>query len=491
MKFFADKIDKIRNHPTIIFVVCDVFLIFFSVLAAFLLRFDGKIPAEKLNNLWAFTVLAVFLTIPIFLFRDTYKTSWLYVSLTDLPNIIGGVIISSFALGTALFIFRGNPFFVGFPRSIIFIYTILLFLFVGGLRFSKRIYWQLIRSKISGGQEEIISSTEIKPPEKPRLRTILVTGGAGYVGSVLCRQLLNAGYKVKVIDKLLFGNRSINELKINPNFQLIQEDILNTNEIEKNLFDVEAVIHLAAIVGEAACASDKELAIQTNYSGTVYLARLCKAYGIKRFIFASTCSTYGKTEEEIVEEESHSRPVDFYGETKIYAERELVKLMDKNFSPTILRFSTVYGLSPRMRFDLIVNTLTKKALKEGKIVIFGGEQWRPLIHVADVSRAISLCLEVPISETGNQIINVGDNKECYLISELGELVRECIPGTKIEKINNLIDQRSYRVGFSKIEKILNFRAKKTVKDGIIEVSKAIKEGRFGDVEDKKYYNHLI
>jgi len=489
MKYFFKEI---RILPIIIFIIADIVLIALSVWLAFLLRFDGQIPAERLSNLLAFMILAIFLTIPIFFWVNLYKISWSYVSLTDLPNIAKGVGISVLSLGAALFILRAYPFFEGFPRSIIFIYAVLLLLSVGGLRFAKRIYWQLIRSKISTVEEKIPSLEITLLKEERRPGTILITGGAGYIGSVLVKRLLDAGYIVKVIDRLLFGSKSIDEFRTNPNFQFIQGDILNINKFAKDFVNVDAVVHLAAIVGEAACVSRKDVALKTNYLGTVYLARLCKAYGIKRFIYSSTCSNYGQTKEgEVMRENSRSYPADFYGETKIYAERELIKLADKNFSPTILRFATVYGLSPRMRFDLVVNTLTKKAIKDGEIFIFGGRQWRPLIHVGDVSRVIHLCLEAPLLKVGGQIINVGDNKENYTISKIGELIKECLPATKIKNINTIEDRRSYKVCFDKIEKLLQFKARKTVKDGIIEISNAINDGRFGDTENKIYYNHLI
>ncbi len=484
------SLENIKKYPSLIFLLFDIVLISFSVYLAFLLRFDGVIPVERTENMLTFIVLAIILTIPVFFLQNLYKISWSYVSLTDLPNIIRAVAISVLFLGTALFLLRYNPLFHGFPRSIIFIYAILLFGAIGGLRFSKRIYWQLIQGKPLIPTKKTFSFS--KPPKISRLKTVLVTGGAGYIGSVLVRQLLNAGYNVKVIDKLLFGNESIQGLSSNPNFQFIQEDILNVNKLDKILVDVDMVVHLAAIVGEAACVAQKDLAIRTNYLGAIHLARLCKSYGIKRFIYSSTCSIYGQAGiNNIITEDSHLRPVDFYGETKIYTEREIIKLMDENFTPAVLRFSTVYGLSPRMRFDLVVNTFTKKAIKDKEIFIFGGNQWRPLIHIDDLVRAIILCLEAPITKVGNQIINVGDNRENYLISQIGEMIKEYLPDTKIKNINTIEDKRSYKVSFDKIEKLLNFKAQKTVKDGIIEIANAIKEGKFGDMEDKKYYNHLV
>jgi len=289
-KFFQ----KIIKNWVIIFIIGDILLVSLSIYIAFLLRFDGQIPIQHLNNLLAFTILAVIVTPSIFYFCNLYKISWSYVSLTDVPNVIKGVIGSTLILGAALFILRVYPPFEGFPRSILFIYPVFLFLFVGGLRFSKRIYWQLIRSKTLFPQElSPFPPLESKLFNEEHPRIILITGGAGYIGSVLSRQLLEGGYTVKVIDKLLFGSDPIEKLKANPNFQFIQGDILNINEMAKILVDVDAVVHLAAIVGEAACVSRKDIAIQTNYLGTISLARLCKAYGIKRFIYASTCSTYG------------------------------------------------------------------------------------------------------------------------------------------------------------------------------------------------------
>ncbi len=490
MKFL---VEKLKNHPRIIFAVLDVFLIIISVWLSFVLRFDGKIPPERMDNFYALTILALFLTMPIFVSQGLYRISWKYVSLTDLPNMFIAVVISGLTIGAALFAFRNWIYFEGFSRFIVFLYAILLFFFISLLRFSKRVYWQIFKSELlpSFVEDSSLSSAKEIFDEK-EVKNVLITGGAGYIGSVLTRQLLKEGYNVKVLDKLLFGAYSLEELLGNPNFQLIKADIFDKEAFVRNISDVDAVINLAAIVGEPACVCQKDVAIKTNYLGALYVAKLCKAYGIKRFIQASTCSTYGQNEEDIISKEgSKLFPVDFYGETKIYAERELIKLIDKDFSPTILRFSTVYGLSPRMRFDLVVNTLTKKAVKEKEITIFGGEQWRPLIHTDDLCKAILMVLKSPLKKVGNQIFNVGNNNENYTINQVGILVKECIPSVKIKTINDVADKRNYKVDFTKIEKILNFEPKKNVKDGIIEIRDAIKSGKFENLEDKKYYNHLI
>ena len=485
---------KSKSYSSLIFFILDIVLIIIAAYVSFLLRFDGLIPAIKLNSLLNFTILAVLSNPAIFYLFNLYKKSWAFVSLTDLPIIIKGVGVSGLFLGTILYISRDSFLFLEFPRSVVFIYIIILFFLISGLRFSKRIYWQMIKGEqgLSKPESQTALPLTSKEVNGYRPKNILITGGAGYIGSVLSRMLLDKGYKVKVVDKLLFGDNSIRDLYGNPNFHFIEGDVLDPELMARSLTDVDAVVHLAAVVGEPACVSRKDLALKTNYLGPVYLARLCKSMGIRRFIQASTCSTYGQQEKkDAVPETAKLFPVDFYGETKIYAERELMKLMDPNFNPTILRFSTVYGLSPRMRFDLVVNILTKKALKEREISIFGGNQWRPLIHVSDISRAISKVLESPISKVGNQVFNVGGNTENYLVSQVGEIVKECIPNIKVETIEGVEDKRSYKVSFDKIERELDFHVNKRVKDGVMEIKEALESGRFQDLESKNYHNHLI
>ena len=483
-----------KNKNQLIFFGLDIILIIIASYGAFLLRLDGVIPASRMIGLYAFIVLAVLTTPVIFYLFNLYKKSWAFVSLTDLPVILKGVGVSSLFLGTILYILRDHRFFLEFPRSIIFIYAILLFFLIGLLRFSKRIYWQIMKSNdnISKPEKSYVLPLTSKEVDDHKPKNILITGGAGYIGSVLSRMLLDSGYQVKVVDKLLFGDSSIRELLNNPNFEFIKGDILDTNTMTKALTNVDAVVNLAAIVGEPACLSRKALALKTNYLGPIYLARACKSLGIKRFIQASTCSTYGQQDNGSAVKESASLfPVDFYGETKIYAERELMKLMDANFNPTILRLSTVYGLSPRMRFDLVVNILTKKAVQDKEIFIFGGDQWRPLIHVSDVSRSIIAVLESSVSVSGNQVYNVGGNDENYLVSKIGELVKEEMPDIRLETIEGIEDKRSYKVDFDKISKSLGFSVSKRVKDGIIEIKEALNNNRFINTEDKKYYNHLV
>ncbi|MCD6471449.1 NAD-dependent epimerase/dehydratase family protein [bacterium] len=485
---------KIKKHRTFIFFLTDIILIILSVYLSFLLRFDGHLPSDRVNHFLFTIVTAVIVTLPIFYWQKLYRLSWTYVSLDDIPTIFRAVSLSTIVLGTLFFLtVRDIHFLTGYPRSIIFLYPILLFILICGSRFSKRIYWQLIKGTLPSEKQwhTIITETSGKLTE-PKINTVLVTGGAGYVGSVLVRKLLNKGYKVKVIDKLLFGDESIKELYNAPHFEFIKADLQKDNqEILKAVKNTDAIVHLAAIVGDPACAIQPDITIKTNYLATVNLAKICKNKGIKKFVFASTCSNYGASNKEKLKEESTLRPVSLYAESKIYAEKKLIKMTDKNFMPIIFRFSTLYGLSPRMRFDLVVNFLTMKAFVDKEITIFGGNQWRPFLHVSDVAQLIVNCLDTPFSKIKGQIFNVGSNKENYLIRDLGKIIKEVIPEVKVKYIENSTDLRTYNVLFEKLEKTFNFKPTKTVKEGVKEIYDALKQGQFPNPKDSKYYNHKI
>jgi len=307
-------------------------------------------------------------------------------------------------------------------------------------------------------------------------KRVLLTGGAGFIGSILVSRLLKSGYKVIVLDRLMFGVDPLKHFMKNPdpNLSIIIGDIRNEDDVNRALDNADAVIHLAAIVGDPACAADSDLAVSVNFNATVRLADMCKKRKIRRFIFASTCSVYGLGKQAILDEESEVNPVSLYAETRLYGERGILSLADKNFSPVLLRLGTLFGLSPRMRFDIIINYLTQKAEKEKKISIFGGDQWRPLLHVEDAARAFQAAMESPIEKIENQIFNVGlINMQ---IKEIGKKIQDNISGTKLEIIEKLSDKRSYNVKFDKIKEILNFQAEKSIETGILEISKALKDG---------------
>jgi len=320
---------------------------------------------------------------------------------------------------------------------------------------------------------------------------VLVVGGAGYLGSVLCRKLLEKKYFVKVLDNLTYGYQGIKELYDNPKFEFIKGDMRDIHTVVNAVKNVDAVIHLAAIVGDPASTLNPEETIEINYFGTRMLAEICKYSQINRFIFASTCSVYGasKTPNTRINENSKLNPVSLYAEMKLKSEQGILELVDENFSPTILRMATLYGLSPRMRFDLVVNTLTIKALKEKKFYIFGGEQWRPNLHVNDASEAYIKCLETPIQKVKGAVFNVGSSKENYKIVDIGKTVKKLIPDANMIIDEKNVDKRNYNVLFKKIEEQLNYKTNYTIKDGILEIIDAVKKGEFQDYRDIKYSNY--
>jgi len=319
---------------------------------------------------------------------------------------------------------------------------------------------------------------------------ILITGGAGYIGSMLTETLLQKGHEITVLDNLLFGDFALKPFEKNEKFSLVKGDINSKEDFAKALNDNEAVVHLAALVGDPACKKNPEAARKTNFDATLKIAHACGKKNIERFVFASTCSVYGYSDSQQLTETSVLNPVSLYAKTRLYGERAIHVLSNGKFNPTILRFGTVYGLSNRMRFDLVVNTLAMKAASEKKISIFGGAQWRPFVHVLDVVNAIELMLFSPKEKVSGQIFNVGGTKENYQIKQIGEIISKFYPEVKVDSVDEIDDPRSYNVNFEKIKKITGFETKKTLKDGIKEVFEAVKTGKISNPKNEKYYNHL-
>jgi nucleoside-diphosphate-sugar epimerase len=320
-------------------------------------------------------------------------------------------------------------------------------------------------------------------PEK-----ILVIGGAGYVGSVMVRKMLQKGYKVKVLDSLIYGGQPLTDLYNNPDFELIVGDFRHVETIVHAARGVDAIVHLGAIVGDSACQLDPEFALEINSIATKMIKSVCAGFGIKRFLFASTCSVYGASD-GMLDENSELNPLSVYARSKVYSEKALLE-GNGNLSPTVFRMATVFGLSYRPRFDLVINLLTAKAVAGEMISIFGGNQWRPFVHVNDVAKAFIKCLESPLDKVAHQIFNVGDDSLNYQISDIGKLISEIITGSNIEHRENLADQRNYRVSFDKIRNTLDYKCDKTIKDGIIEIRDAIQSGKIIDYRDALFSNTL-
>jgi nucleoside-diphosphate-sugar epimerase len=251
----------------------------------------------------------------------------------------------------------------------------------------------------------------------------------------------------------------------------------------------DAVVHLGAIVGDPACALDTDLTIEVNLMGTRTIAEVAKGYGISRFIFASTCSVYGaSTDDKLLTEESPLNPVSLYAVTKLASERVLMDLASETFSPTCLRFSTIFGLSGRTRFDLVVNLLTAKALMEGKITIEGGDQWRPFLHVDDAALSLLHTLEAPLAKVHKQVFNVGGDEHNYTIQQIGDLIRKQVPQAEIINVGSGGDQRNYKADFRKVREELNFVPQWTITEGIKQVIDLIQGGKVKNYGAAKYSN---
>ncbi len=321
-----------------------------------------------------------------------------------------------------------------------------------------------------------------------KLHRVLVIGGAGYIGSMLCRQLLDRGYRVRVLDALLYGKESVAELMDHPRFEMIKGDSRDVTAVVRAMLEMDAVIHLGEIVGDPATALDEPLTLEINLAATRLVAEAAKGFGAQRFIYASSASVYGASSETL-NEQSVLRPVSLYARTKIGAESALMALNGPDFHPVVLRFSAVYGLSHRPRFDLVINILTAKAVSDGAITIFGGDQWRPFVHVADVARAIVLCLEAPLESVQGQVFNVGSDQQNYTIDQVGELIHRLIPEAELVYQGGDTDKRDYHVSFAKIRRALGFEPQYTVQDGVREIEAALRDGRIKDYRNKLYSNY--
>jgi len=303
------------------------------------------------------------------------------------------------------------------------------------------------------------------------LRRVLVTGGAGFIGSHLTRMLLERGYHVRVLDRFDYGHAGLQGLS-EPRLEIITGDVCNGRDVSRALRDVHGVIALAAIVGDPACNLDPEETINLNYTATKVLIEACNFYGVQRVVFASSCSVYGASNHDLLTEQSRLNPVSLYARTRVLSENILFDRAG-DVEPVVLRLSTVFGLSPRMRFDLVVNTLTVRAVVDGKIAIFGGNQWRPNVHCRDAARAFIRALEAPAGLVAGEIFNVGGDDLNHTIADLGNMVAEIVGGVHVTHQADVPDPRDYRVSFEKIRRTLGFEPEYTVAAGIKEVAAAV------------------
>lgn len=320
-----------------------------------------------------------------------------------------------------------------------------------------------------------------------KLKNVLVTGGAGYVGSVLVPKLLANKYSVKVLDLYMYGDDVLNEVKGHPCLKEIKGDIRDSSLLEKEIPGTDVIIHLACISNDPSYELDPQLGKAINYDAFISLVKVAKKNRVKRFIYASSSSVYGVKEVPDVTEDLDLEPLTDYSKYKAECERVLLDSASDDFVVTIIRPATVCGYSPRLRLDLTVNLLTNHAINKGCISVFGGEQMRPNIHIEDMADLYCYLLELPDEKIHKKIFNAG--YENYKVKDIAKMIQSVIdrhiPITTIPTN----DARSYHVSSKKIKKELGFSPKHAVEEAVSDLKKAFDAGKIPNpMTDIRYYN---
>ena len=325
------------------------------------------------------------------------------------------------------------------------------------------------------------------------MSTIFVAGAGGYIGSVLIEALLDAGHRVRAFDRFFFRTALLADLETRPGLEVLRGD---SRSVQASVFEgVDVAMDLAGISNDPSCDLNESITTDVNINGAQHLATTAKKAGVPRYIYSSSCSVYGQGGTDVASEDSATNPVSLYAKSKVAAEQALLSLADQAFSPTILRNATIYGLSRRMRFDLVINLMTLYAYKNRRIhVMGGGKQWRPLVHVSDASLAFITVMEAPLDRVAGQTFNVGSNEQNYQVYQIAQMVRDVVPHTDLEVVPDDPDRRSYRVEFSKIAGVLDYKVRKTPYEGIVEIKQALERGKVEDTiatRTVEYYRYLI
>lgn len=436
---------------------------------------DQVTSTTSLGSLAAGISILVSISTNVFFLMGIYDLNRWRDSSRKIRTIIEAVTVSHVLFGFVLLMFRD---YIDFSRGVILASLITTTVILIVIRI------HAVHNPVV--QRALEAVDRLGASEEP-IKRVLVVGGAGYIGSALLRKLLDNGYHVRLLDILLFGTEPIEDLLDHPNLELQIEDCRQVDAVVRAVSGMDAVIHLAAIVGDPACEIDHDLTVDTNFLATRMLAEVAQAAGVRRFIFASTCSVYGAGD-EILHENSDLQPVSLYAKSKIACEEVLTSIMSDSFAPTILRFGTIYGLSGRTRFDLAVNLLTAKAATDGQITVFGGDQWRPFLHVDDAAAAVFATLEAPRHQVHGQTYNVGSDEQNYTINQVAELINSFVPEAEIRQMGSDGDHRDYRVDFSRIRRHLGFKPAWTIEMGINQVLDAIRSGQVTDHADPRYSN---
>ena len=428
---------------------------------------------QFVDSFWILT----FISIGVFYASGFYTRGRYYQGQYKALVVAQAVSLSYLMFGFVAMLSQGA---ITLPRSVFFIGWVVTAALLIVSRLWSMLWRMMERTSVPQDRRRPVT-------KEPKGKKILVIGGAGYIGSALLPKLLDRGHHVRLLDLFLFGKEPIVDVIGHPNLQIVQADFRHVDKIVQAMNGMEEVIHLGAIVGDPACSLDQDLTIEVNLMAVRMIAEVAKGSGIRRFCFASTCSVYGAND-EILDERSHLHPLSLYARSKLASEKVLIQMADDRFSPVILRFGTVFGLSGRTRFDLVINLLTAKAVKEGKITVFGGGQWRPFLHVSDAALALLKAVEAPTDLIHSQVFNVGSNEQNYQLGDAANIIQTCVPKSEVVDMGVDTDFRNYRVDFSKIRNMLSFRPEWTLEQGVRQVIAAFEKGAVRDYRNPMYSN---
>jgi nucleoside-diphosphate-sugar epimerase len=335
--------------------------------------------------------------------------------------------------------------------------------------------------------------SRLGPESSTPIRTVFVTGAAGYLGSVAVRRFLDAGLHVIGFDSLEFGSHGIDELLHQPRFRLVQGDIRRTEDWLDSLSVSDAVLHLAAVVGDPACAQQPDLATSVNVDASTRLLHEARDNAVtQRFVFASTCSNYGRHPDfEYCDESSDLRPISHYANTKVEMERRTLAIdSTEGFVTTCLRFATAFGMSPRMRFDLTVNEFTRELAEGRSLEVYGSQFWRPYCHTQDIAKACLTVFQAEPYLVANKAFNVGSTSNNHTKQHLIDMLLRFIPSAHVALIKKHEDPRSYRVNCNRLTQVLGYTPEYTVEDGIKEILDALNTGAFNGIPEQALRNSV-
>lgn len=307
------------------------------------------------------------------------------------------------------------------------------------------------------------------------MKRVLISGAGGYVGIPLARALVSRGWHVTALDRYFFGKDKLGDLLTNPSVDVVSQDIRGIDG--KLLESVDAVVDLAALSNDLSAEIDPDLTHRINFEGGAALAKAAKAAGVKRYIYSSSASVYGHGLKNNLVETDECRPQTLYAKSKLHVEQQLKQLASKTFEPVIFRNATIFGLAPRMRFDLVINIMTLRAWKERTIYIMGGgAQWRPLVHINDVVGVMVKGLEAESEAVAGETFNVGDENMNFQVRQLAQFILDVIPNVQVHNIPDDPDKRTYNLAFGKVRQRLGFQASTKVHEGIVEIKQALDRG---------------